>query len=405
MEKRSVRRLSAVAGAALALLLVGCPSATIQLGAVLPLTGDAANYGEAVKRGVELAYEEILADPDFATPIALEIVDSGSDPRAAADLLEERYGAGDVAVLGGVTSGEAKAMMGVVDRYERVLLSPSASSPELTGISRNFYRIWPSDHTAANKMAQSAAQALSIESIVIIAEEQPYAKDIQEVFSNAFAGYEGEVLDKIEFPPGTSDLAALVEHAVSLDPHAVYLAGYADGVGAMIQELRRLGYKGEILTTSAFATPAAIAKVGDAASGVFLTQTVFETDSDHAHIQKFVNAYQAKYGEPPDIYAAHGYDAMRVLAEAVRGKPAIASEIKKGLRDAVKEFPGVTGSIQFDDKGDVRKFPRLYKIDDDLLLVDYNERMRERQEEIRQRKEALRRQLEELQKQAAEVAG
>ena len=296
-------------------------------------------------------------------------------------------------------------MINIVDRYERVLLSPTASSPELTGISRNFYRIWPSDHTAANKMAQSAAQALNIETIVIIAEEQPYARDIQEVFSAAFKGYEGEVLDTIEFPPGTSDLAALVELAVSLKPDAVYLAGYADGVGAMIAELRRLRYKGLIQTTSAFATPAAIAKVGDPASGVFLTQTVFETDSDHAHIQKFVNAYETKFGEHPDIYAAHGYDAMRVLAEAVRGKPAIPSEIKKGLRDAVKEFPGVTGSIQFDDKGDVRKFPRLYKIDDDLLLVDYNERMRERQEEIRKRKEALRRQLEELQKQAAKVSG
>ncbi|MEM7519161.1 MAG: ABC transporter substrate-binding protein, partial [Planctomycetota bacterium] len=167
------------------------------------------------------------------------------------------------------------------------------------------------------------------------------------------------------------------------------LAGYSDGIAAMITELRNLNFKGKILTTSAFATPSAIAKVGDAAKGVFLTQTVFDTDSDHAHIKKFVEAYRAKYNEVPDIYAAQAYDAMMVLITAVEGRPVLPGEVKKGLRDAIKDFPGVTGSIQFDEKGDVRKFPRLYVISSDGVLADYNERVRAKQDEIREKREAL----------------
>lgn len=383
-----------------AFFLLGCPPDTVKVAAVLPLTGEAQGYGEAVKRGLELAYQEIQSQTDRQTPIELAVVDSESDPEKAKEMLADLFGKGFIIAVGGVTSGEAKQMIEVIDRYDKPLISPSASTPELTGISRNFYRIFPSDHTAANKMAQSAFQDLDIETIVIIAEEQPYAQGVHSVFKPAFEAEGGEVLQLVAFPPGATDLDALVEHAVSFKPDAVYLAGYADGIGSMIQELRRKNYTGKILTTSAFATSSAIAKVGDAAAGVFLTQTVFEPDSEYAHVQKFVHAYQDSYGETPDIYAAHGYDAMMVVAAAAEGHPPLPDELKKGLRDAIKEFPGVTGSIQFDEKGDVRKYPRLYKIGEDLLLIDYNEQVRRQQEEIRKRREALQKQLDELQRKA-----
>ena len=194
----------------------------------------------------------------------------------------------------------------------------------------------------------------------------------------------------------------LMDRVMTLKPEAVYLAGFYQGIGAMIQELRRLKYRGRLLTTSAFALPSSIAKVGKDAAGVILTQSVFDLDSEHSHVQKFVKGYEEKYGERPDIYAAHGYDAMRVVAAALAGRKALASEVIKGLR-AVKDFPGVTGSIQFDEKGDVRKFPRLYIIGEDLLLYDYSERVRKQQEEIRRRRAALREKLERLDRQAKEM--
>jgi branched-chain amino acid transport system substrate-binding protein len=383
-----------------ACFLLGCPPDTVKVAAVIPLTGTASDYGEAVRRGIEVANDEIQSDPQRQTPLVLTIVDSGSDPEKAQQQLSEQFGNGAIVAIGGITSGEAKQMIEVADRHEKALLSPSASSPELTGISSNFYRIFPSDHTDASKMAQSAFQDLDVKTIVIIAEEQPYAQGVHSVFKPAFQTMGGEVLQVVPFPPGTSDLEALVEHAMSFDPDAVYLAGYADGIGSMIQELRNKNYEGEILTTSAFATSTAIAKVGEAAKGVFLTQTVFEPDSEFAHVQRFVQAYKAKYNETPDIYAAHGYDAMKVVAAATEDRAPLAREVKDGLRDEIKEFPGVTGSIQFDEKGDVRKYPRLYKIGEDLVLIDYNEQVRRQQEDIRKRRDALQKQLEELRRKA-----
>ena len=125
-------------------------------------------------------------------------------------------------------------------------------------------------------------------------------------------------------------------------------------------------------------------------------------DIDFNHVRKFVEGFEAKYGEKPDLYAAHGYDAMMVMAAAVEGRPALAGEVHKGLRDSIKEFPGVTGSIQFDERGDVQKFPRVYVIGDDLALFDYNERIQRQKDELRRKREELRRRLEQIHRQAGE---
>ncbi|MCP4662330.1 MAG: ABC transporter substrate-binding protein [bacterium] len=389
----------------LGLLALGCPRKEVRLGAVLPVTGADQLYGESIRRGIDVAYEELLADSDYTLKIELTVVDSESDSEKAQELLEQQYRDGALAVLGGATSDEAKQMINVVDRFDRVLLSPSASAPELTGVSENFYRIFPSDFTAASKMADFAIRTLKVESVVVLAEERTYAKGIQAVFKSAYEDHGGEVLEVIEVPRHTSDLGGLVEHVMTLEPDAVYLAAYATGVGAMIQELRRLNYEGRILTTSAFATPAAIAEVGHDAEGVLLTQTVFDPDSEHAHVQKFVQAYEAKYEEEPNIFAAHGYDAMKVLAAAIEGRPLLPGEVRDGLRDAIQDFPGVTGSIRFNEKGDVVKFPRVYVIGEDLGLYDYTERVRQSMEDIRRRREELRRRLDQLHQEASEMGG
>ncbi len=403
MTRRTARLSTAcTALCCLGLLLAGCPQKVTVVGVVLPTSGENSTYGEAIRKGIELAYGEIQADPESGVSLELSIVDTESDAQKATQLLEQQYSEGALIAIGGATSVEAKEMVRAADQADRVLLSPSASSPELTGISRNFYRIFPSDFAAATKMAQFASQDLEATRVVVVTEVQSYAKGIHGVFQPAFEGYGGEVSEVIEVPPGTSDLGGLMDRVMTLRPDAVYLAGFEQGIGSMIQELRRLKYPGKILTTSAFALPSAIARVGQDAEGVILTQSVFELDSEHAHVRKFVEGYEAKYGEPPDIYAAHGYDAMKIVAAALAGRPALAGEVVKGLRD-VKDFPGVTGSINFDEKGDVQKFPRLYVIGKDLTLYDLNERVRKQQDELRRRREELRKKLEKIQQQAAEM--
>ena len=403
MKSNPARAFAIIALCGLGVFASGCGDKAILIGAVLPLSGEDSVYGEPVRRGIELAYEEIQADVASTVDIALEIVDSGSDPAKARDLLTQQFSDGALLALGGVTSTEAKEMIAVAEKFDRVVISPTASAPELSGLSRNFYRIWPSDFAAAGRMAQFVSQDLKIDEVVVVAEEsQEYAQGIQGAFKSAYEGYGGAVIEEIKFPPRTNDFSGLIERVMTLEPQAVYLTAYGEAIGLMIQELRGNDYKGKILTTHAFASPRFIAPVGDAAKGVILTQTVFEPDSEHSHVQAFVNAFRERYGEEPDIFAAHGYDTMKIIAAAVTGRPALPSEVPKGLRD-VDDFPGVTGSISFNDKGDVLKYPRVYIITNDLILSNYTERARAQQAEVRKRREDLKRRLEELQNKAKQM--
>jgi branched-chain amino acid transport system substrate-binding protein len=230
---------------------------------------------------------------------------------------------------------------------------------------------------------------------VIFAKEDPYAKGIQEVFKAEFERNGGELLDLIEYPPGAADFSGMIERVMALGPDGVYVAAYAEDIGRIISQLRAAEYKGKILTTSAFAAPEAVEGVGDAAEGVFLTQAGFDVASEDEKISSFVEAYREKYGLSPDLYAAHGYDAVMVLAQALVVRGPLPNDFWKSVR-GLRDFAGVSGTIQFDERGDVQKFPRVYVVENSNL-IDYEKEIERRRRELLDR---LRR-LEEAQRRRA----
>jgi branched-chain amino acid transport system substrate-binding protein len=378
-------------------LLLGCQQdEAVKIGAVLPLTGEYEIYGQAIRKGVDLAYEHLQADGSLPYKVEVTVLDSEGDPAKAAELAEQLYDDGALAVVGGVVTAEALQMVPVADRADRVLLSPSASNPQLTGISKNFYRVFPSDSREGTTMGNFAAGKLEVQTMVILTKEDEYARGNQEVFQSEFERNGGQVLEVIEYPPGAADFSGFVDRVMTLDPQAVYVAAYAGDISKMIKELRQRGFQGSILTTSAFASPEIIELVGEAAEGVFLTQAVFEVKSEEPKIKEFVDAFQAKYSLTPDLYAAHGYDSVMVLAEARKEGGEIEADFWRDVR-GLRAYPGVTGTIQFDERGDAQKFPRVYVVEAGNL-VDY-------EKEVQRRKEELLKRLKELQERQRQRAG
>lgn len=368
--------------------VVGCAKETsIKIGAVLPLTGEYQLYGQSIQKGVELAFET-LVNSEMEYQYSLSVEDSASDPEKGAGLVKQLYSDGFYAVIGGVTTPEALQSVALADQYNRVLISPSASTPELTGISKHFYRVFVSDSREGTTMANFATQKLKVSSVVILAKESAYAKGNRDVFETNFIRQGGEVLEQILFPEVGGEFSGLIGRVMTLEPDAVYLAAYAEEISQMILELRRQEYKGYVLSTAAFASPEVIEKVGAPAEGVFLTQAGFDSKSEEPMIKTFVDSYRAKYGLTPDLYAAHGYDAVIVLAAGIaQSGGEYPSELWSGMR-ALRDFQGVTGTLQFNERGDVQKFPRVFVVTEGRL-VDYEKDIEERRRKILERLRAL----------------
>lgn len=368
----------------LSVLLVapfGCGKETsIQIGAVLPLTGSAQVYGQAIQKGVELAFEKLGAS-ESEFQYSLSVVDSASDPEQGAALVKQLFGDGAMAVIGGVTTAEALQSVSIADEYDRVLISPSASTPQLTGISKYFYRVFVSDAREGTTMANFATQKLKMSSAVILAKEDAYSQGNREVFETNFVRQGGEILEKILFPAVGGDFSGLIDRVMTLKPDGVYLAAYAEEVSEMIRELRQQNFRGYILSTAAFASPEIIEQVGQPAEGVFLTQAGFDAQSEEPLIKDFVESYRTKYGLTPDLYAAHGYDSVMVLSAGIaQSGGEFASELWSGLR-ALRDYQGVTGTLQFNERGDVQKFPRVYVVNEGRL-VDYEKEIERKRREI-----------------------
>lgn len=358
----------------LALLLAACGGDSrqeaIHVGAVLPTTGPFAVYGEPVARGVEMASHALReAHEQGRHPhlLEIEVLDSEGSPELAAELLRTLYEEREVrAAVGGVTHAELARMIEVAEEAERVLISPTASVAELPEGSKHVYRLSPSGSLQGNKLGSFAALDLDLQSAVVLRPDTPSAAVTAETFRAELERNDGEVLAEVVFPSATEDPAPYVERALENRPQAVAVFGDSVILPRVFRQLDRRGFRGVVLTTSGLASHRVLADAGEAAEGVFVSRTSFDPESDDPKVRAFVEAYEERYGEVPDAYAALGYDAVMALARALEGRWSRPSQLWKGMRN-LRDMVGVTGILQFSEQGESGQFPRIYAVEDGRL--------------------------------------
>ncbi len=392
----SLRKRTLVLLGAFSLLpAVGCgPEVpTVTITAVAPLTGEAAVYGQEIANGIQLRHERLMAgEEDIGYNVVLEVVDSESDAAQAATLLDAAFET-SLAAIGGVTSDEALAMIPVVEEADRVLLSPSASSPELSGVSEFFYRLYPSAEIEASTMATFLRDRLQVTRLVLVVQDTAFgtslADAIEAVWGTQLAG-------RVVFT-ASSDQNAMVDEALGYEADAIYVAASGSALAEAMQALRLGGYNGAhdyLTASSSLAIESVLQEVGPAGNNSFMTAPLYEPESLEEPVASFVAAYQEKHGTMPSYYAALGYDALWVYIAALSEVEVIAvpSDFLKGMR-AVRELQGVTGNIQFRETGDVQKFTRIYQIADGKA-VDFEKYQKQRRDELMKKYQETMRDIE-----------
>jgi branched-chain amino acid transport system substrate-binding protein len=366
-----VRRIGVSLGIVVGLagILGGCSSKPI-VGVILPTTGAATSYGQSIESGIRLALADARGRNEL--PVGFEVLwaDSGSQPgRAVTELRRMVTERGVKMVIGGATSAEAAAMIPVLDELEVVCLSPSASAPGLAERSRYFFRIYPSDELEGNTAATFVFERLDRTKIVLFSGDTEYTRGIKPEFLKQFEGaLGGQVVDDIDLLE--DDWQARAKKAIATGGvGAAYVIGYADEILKVVRFLREQNFAGRIVTTSAFYSGDAIRDAGPAAEGVLFPLPPFDRTSEKEPVLSFVNRYMATYQRAPDVFAAHGYDAMGFTIQVfAMAKPPETLEILKALNYGVAEYNGVTGPILFDDHGDVKHYPKMFIVNEGQVL-------------------------------------
>jgi branched-chain amino acid transport system substrate-binding protein len=328
------------------------------VGVVLPETGAAAVYGTALRSGIELGFEVSPSGAVGSQRVTVEYRDSGSDPARAVAAAEALYDRGAVVVIGGATSAEARAMITTADRRERVLLSPSASAPELCRLSRYFFRVYPSDELEGVAAADFLVVTLSAQRVVVVEEENDYTRGLLAVFVAELTSRGGRMVASIR--TGTDGFRRDLLDAVRA-ADAVYVCGYGDAILEALRTLRVGSFAGPVCTASAIGSSALLQRAGGFADGAYLPLATFDPAAGSTG-HDFVARYQAEYGLQPDVYAAHGFDAALAVRAALERMPQRSgSSLREALR-SLSGVSGVMGELAFDDLGNVHRRLRIYRI-------------------------------------------
>ncbi len=349
---------------------------TAVIGLAAPLTGDQAYVGVGVLQGAQMAVEEAnVRGPVFGrTRLKLEGLDDQHNPTQAV-LVANKLVANPnaVGVVGHFNSSCTKAASAIYHEARMVQITPASTNPEISRQGFDtFFRVCATDDVQAPAAAEFAWHKLGKRKIAILDDQTTYGKGLADEFQKRFKALGGEVLLRNGITQGEKDFTPLLTKVRSVNPELIYYGGVYPELGLLIKQSGKLGLKAPWMggdgiydvTLIQIATPGL-------SEGTYATMLGVDPRSLPS-AQEFVSRYEARYGQIGS-FSAYGYDATSLLIEAIRragqkaGRPlagkndreAILREVR-GMRD----FPGILGPINFDEKGDaIGKSVGIFKIE------------------------------------------
>lgn len=336
----------------------------IKIGAILPLTGDGAKYGEEARNGIDLAVEEINAKGGVdGRKVRIIYEDDQGTSTAAVNAFNKLVTVDKVPVIiGPMYSSTTLAVAPIAERAKVVVLSPSASSPKVTQAGDYIFRNWPSDVYEGGEMAKFAHERLGLKRAAILTVNLDYGIGLTEVFSKEFTDLGGQVVVVEKYEQGATDFRTQLTKIQATNPDGLYLPGYYTEIALILIQAKELGINVQFLSCVGFDNPKSLELAGEAAEGVIFARPAYDPESKAEPVASFVQSFKSRYGLVPGTYAAHAYDAMRIVAEAIRKGGYQSEGIKKALY-AIRNFPGVTGETSIDENGDVSKPSQIMKVE------------------------------------------
>lgn len=358
----SISALTAIVVAAVQLACARAPETT-RVGVLVPLTGGAASYGENARKGAELALKDFSArHPDLH--IELRVEDSRGEAavgnRAATKLVDLDH---VVAIMGCVTSGVTLAVAPQANEWRVPLVSPGASSPNLTDAGEYVFRTWPSDVFEADAMARHiAGRGITKLAILHINNEYGAAMEAALRASLRAAPTAITIVAAETFEQGAREMRAQMLRIKDAGPEGIYFIGFPEAAVVFARGYSETGLHVPLFATSAFEDPQVPRDSGGALDGTVYTKP----QSSSPRLEAFRAAYRAAYGQGPGVVADTAYDATMLILEGIASMAStnrpVTGEAVHDYLLRVRDYAGASGVLSFDEHGDVLKPIALFTL-------------------------------------------
>jgi len=336
----------------------------IKLGACGPLSGEVSVYGTAVKKGMELAIEEINANGGVCingkyVPLTLvDFINDDADPTKAGDALNTLVEKGANIILGAITSGATQGLIGEAVKVGIPVITPTGTADKLTaganGDERedreNIFRACFNDSYQGEYMARRAKEQGYEKVYILYNNDDSYSVNLKDDFVET-ANSLG-IQTKVEsYTKNTTNFDTFWATIKAEGYTCVYVPDYYEKVYTVLKAGAACGYEGVVYGCDGWDGVTSQLNPYDGFDTTFLEQCYYTSHffagSSYYRVQEFVEAYSNKYGETPWAFAALGYDAVYMAKQAIEK---CGSVEYKDIIDALSymQFSGlVTSSKSF----------------------------------------------------------
>lgn len=355
-------------GACAALLAVASlsPAQDIVIGHFGSMTGNTATFGISTDEGVRLAAEEInAAGGVLGRKIRVVTADTQSKPEEAVTAVQKLINQDRVvALIGEVASSRSIAAAPVAQRRGIPMLSPASTNPKVTRIGDYIFRSCFIDPFQGAAMANFATDKLKMKRLAILYDvRNDYSIGLREFFTETVKKNGGQIVADESYGEGDIDFRAQLTKIKNASPDGIYVPGYYTEVGLICRQARELGIAVPLMGGDGWDSDKTFAIGRDAVNGCYFTNH-YSPDEDRPEVRRFVEAYRKRYnGKQPDAMAILGYDAMHLMADAIRRAGSTKGKTIRDALAATKDFPGASGTITIDQDRNARKPIVILKIE------------------------------------------
>jgi branched-chain amino acid transport system substrate-binding protein len=349
--------LFALLAPALTGLVAGCGASsggTVRIGL-------AGAFDDPIGRPMQLAAELAVAEINASGGVSgqkLVLLEKNdyADPDSAVVVANALYNSDVSAVIGHLFSGTTLAAAPVYNSGSNpvVAVSPSSSSPEVSGAGPYTFRVCPSDDAHGASLARWVRDRLGLVRGTVLYLNNEYGRGVRQRFVDEFTRRGGEILAESPYLGDKPDVSAYLDRMVK-DGRSQFLviAGNRPEAEEILQQAHRRGINVPVLGGDGLE---GIEAAGSLAEGVY-TSMAYIALLDTPANRKFVAAYRARYPDAPapNQPAAATYDAVYLLRDVIAKSGASRRSVRDGVMQVnpANPFQGVTGAIAFDSLGDV----------------------------------------------------
>lgn len=339
---------------------------TVKVGLILPV-----ELRISTQYGAELAVSQINHQEGgvLGSHIELVVKDNKDDSKFTAWLAEKLVTQDEVvAIIGPNFSRNALQIAPVAQRYHVPMVATTATNPDITEAGDFVFLAAFTDTFQGEVMARFARESLRAGTAALLTEEEdPYSEGLSKIFEEDFKALGGKIVARETYSEGDTDFTNQLTAIAKVAPDVVFMPGFVPEVPLAIKQARTTPQKGASGITATFLggdgwdDPDLMEIGGSSIEGSYFSN-FFSPETQDEDARVFVRAYRSMFGISPDGPAAMGYDAVKLVATAMRransfDKTAIRDELA-----ATRGYKGATSILGYDENRHPKKSAVIMRI-------------------------------------------